>query len=124
MKLYFVYSFQKGEDMLNQIVLVGRIAKGPELKETEKGKKLAYMLLAIPRSFKNVDGEYETDFLNCSLWEGVAKNVCEYCKTGDLVGVKGRLQSDVIEQEDGSKKYYTNIVAEKVTFLSNKKADE
>ena len=72
--------------MLNQVVLVGRIAKGPELKETEKGKKVASILLAVPRSFKNIDGEYETDFLNCSLWDGVATNVCEYCKTGDLVG--------------------------------------
>lgn len=110
--------------MLNQVVLVGRIAKGPELKETEKGKKVATILLAVPRSFKNVDGEYETDFLNCSLWDGVATNVCEYCKTGDLVGVKGRMQSDMVEQEDGNKKYYINVIAEKVTFLSSKKADD
>lgn len=72
--------------MLNQIVLVGRIARGPELKETDNGKKVVNITLAVPRSFKNVDGEYETDFLNCSLWDGVASNVNEYCNTGDLVG--------------------------------------
>ena len=85
--------------MLHQIVLVGRIAKDPEIKETEKGKKVANILLAVPRSFKDVDGEYETDFLNCSLWDGVATNVTEYCKSGDLVGVKGRVSSNTYEKD-------------------------
>lgn len=109
--------------MLNQIVLVGRIAKGPEMKETENGKKVANILLAVPRSFKNVDGEYETDFLNCSLWDGVASNVTEYCKSGDLVGIKGRVASNTYEKE-GKKHYNLDIIAEKVTFLSSKKTDE
>lgn len=109
--------------MLNQIVLVGRIAKGPDFVENEKGKKVANMTLAVPRSFKNVEGEYETDFLSCSLWNGIADNVSEYCKVGDLVGVKGRMSSNVYEKE-GQKHYKMDIIAEKVTFLSSKKADE
>ena len=71
--------------------------------------------------FKNINGEYETDFVDCVLWDSVAKSTAEYCHKGDIVGVKGRIQSDVKELEDGTKKYYTNIIAERVTFLSSNK---
>lgn len=104
--------------MLNQVVLVGRIVRTPELRVTETGKKTATVTLAVPRSYKNMDGEYETDFLDCTLWTNVAENTTEYCQTGDMVGVKGRIQSRVILNEDGSKKKKTEIVAEKVTFLA------
>ena len=111
--------------MLNQVVLVGRIVKTPELRVTENGKKTATVTLAVPRNYKNNEGEYDTDFLDCTMWTNVAENTSEYCQTGDMVGVKGRLQTRVIETEDGTKKKKTEIVAEKVTFLatapSNKK---
>lgn len=104
--------------MLNQVVLVGRIVKTPELKITETGKKTSRMTLAVPRNYKNMDGEYDTDFLDCTLWTNVAENTSEYCQTGDMVGVKGRLQTRVIQSEDGTKKKRTEIVAERVTFLA------
>lgn len=109
--------------MLNQAVLVGRIVQEPELNKTDKGN-LTHITLAVPRSFKNVNGEYETDFINCTLWQAVAENTVEYCKKGDLVGVKGRIQSNNYEDKDGNKKYTVEVIAEKVTFLSSKKADE
>ena len=109
--------------MLNQVVLVGRLVKDPELVETDNNKKRSYITLAIPRSFKNMDGEYETDFVNCILWDVVAKNAVEYCHKGDIVGVKGRIQSSVVEKED-DKKYYIDVIAEKITFLSSKKKEE
>lgn len=105
--------------MLNQIVIVGRLVKDPELKETDKGKKVTNITLAVPRSYKNVNGEYDTDFIDCVLWTGVAENTAEYCKKGDLLGVKGRVQSRTYEKEE-EKKYVTEVVAEKVTFLTNK----
>ena len=111
--------------MLNQVVLVGRIVKNPELRVTETGKKVTTVTLAVPRSYKNSSGEYDTDFLDCTLWTNVAENTVEYCQTGDMVGVKGRIQSRVFEDDDGNKSKRTEIVAEKVTFLSsvNKKTD-
>ena len=109
--------------MLNQVVLVGRLVKDPELVETESNKKMTRITIAIPRSFKNMDGEYETDFVNCILWDAVAKNTVEYCKKGDIVGIKGRIQSSVVEK-DNEKKYYFDVIAERVTFLSNKKTDD
>ncbi len=104
--------------MLNQVVLVGRIVKTPELRTTETGKKTATVTLAVPRNYKNMNGEYETDFLDCTLWTNVAENTTEYCQSGDMVGVKGRIQTRVITSDDGSKKKKTEIVAEKVTFLA------
>ena len=104
--------------MLNQVVLVGRLVKTPELRVTGNGKKTATVTLAVPRNFKNPDGEYETDFLDCILWTNVAENTTEYCQTGDMLGVKGRIQTRVIQNEDGTKKKKTEIVAEKVTFLA------
>ena len=65
-------------------------------------------------------GEYETDFITCELWNGVAINTAEYCKQGDILGVKGRIKTDSYENESGEKVYKTSIVAEKVTFLSSK----
>lgn len=114
----------KGENvMLNQIVIVGRLVKDPELKETETGKKVTNITLAVPRSYKNVNGEYETDFIDCTLWTGVAENTSEYCKKGDLLGVKGRVQTRMYETDE-KKNYVTEVVAEKVTFLTSKKTDE
>lgn len=112
--------------MLNQIVLVGRLVKTPELRITENGKKTSTITLAVPRNYKNINGEYETDFLDCTLWTNVAENTSEYCQTGDMIGVKGRVQSRIITQDDGTKKKKTEIVAEKVTFLAQapKKKEE
>lgn len=110
--------------MLNQVVLVGRLTKDVEVIESENGKKYAQLNLAIPRSFKNADGVYDTDFINTIAFESIAQNTSEYCKKGDIVGVKGRLQSDSFEKEDGEKIYKLDIVAEKVTFLSSKSRDE
>lgn len=110
--------------MLNQIVLVGRLVKDPVLRETEQGKKRSFITLAIPRSFKNAEGSYDTDFIDCILWDGIAKNTAEYCKKGDVIGVKGRLQSRKYEM-DNTTKFVIEVIAEKVTFLtSHKEADE
>lgn len=105
--------------MLNQIVLVGRIVQDLEIKELENGNKVCNITLAVTRSYKNADGIYETDFIPCILWNGIANNVIEYCKKGDLVGIKGRLQT---RQDDD--KNIIEIIAEKVTFLSSKKENE
>lgn len=109
--------------MLNQVVLVGRLVRDPELVDTENNKKMSRITIAIPRSFKNMDGEYESDFINCLLWDVVAKPTVEYCKKGDIVGIKGRIQSRTVEL-DNEKKYYVDVIAERVTFLSSKNSND
>ncbi len=110
--------------MLNQTILVGRLVRDPELRETETGRKVTNITLAVPRSYKNINGEYDTDFISCILWRGVAESTVEYCKQGDLIGVKGRIQSRNIEIDEEIKKQVTEVVADKVTFLSSKRQEE
>ena len=102
--------------MLNNTVIVGRLVKDPELRETENGKKVTSVILAVPRTFKNINGEYDTDFIPCVLWKGIAENTAEYCKKGDLIGIKGRIQTRDVELEDETHKKYVEVIAEKVTF--------
>ena len=105
--------------MLNQIVLVGRLTRDIVVNKSDNGVKVATISLAIPRSFKNSDGTYDTDFIECTAFDSIAENTCEYCGKGDIVGIKGRVQSRVIENED-KKETVMQIICEKVTFLSSK----
>ena len=111
--------------MINQVTLVGRLTRTPELFLTENGKKGSFITLAVGRPYKNHDGQYDADFLDCTLWTGVAENTAEYCQKGDIVGIRGRIQSRIIDNEDGTKVKKMEIVADKVTFLSSpKKKDD
>lgn len=109
--------------MLNQIVLVGRLTRDIIVNKSESGIKVATISLAIPRSFKNSEGNYDTDFVDCVAFDNIAENTKDYCSKGDIVGVKGRVQSRVIEK-DNKKEYSTEIIAEKVTFLSSHTKEE
>lgn len=95
--------------MLNQFVCVGRLNNTKEINEGD-----VLITLIIPRSYKNEDGIYESDEIEVLLKGQIAKNTLEYCKKGDIIGVKGRLQ--VID----NKQY---IIAEKISFLSSSKSE-
>ena len=102
--------------MLNQIILVGRLTRDITVNKAENGVKVATIPIAVPRSFKNVEGVYDTDI--------IAENTSEYCSKGDIVGIKGRIQTKVIELEDGKKENKLEIICEKITFLSSKPKEE
>ena len=102
--------------MLNQLTLVGRLVRNPEVTTTND-TKYSHITIAVPRSYKNINGEYETDYINCTLWRGIAESTAEYCKKGDLIAIRGRLQSSVYEK-DGKNVYTTDVIVEKITFLT------
>lgn len=106
--------------MLNNVVLVGRLTKDPEIIVTENGSKRSFIVVAVPRSFKNQDGKYDSDFIKCVLWNIIAEHTCEYCKKGDIVGIKGRIQTNTYLKED-TMVYDSEVVAERITFLSDNK---
>ena len=110
--------------MINEVVLVGRLTKDLEVVETENSKKRALITLAVPRKFKNVDGIYETDFIRVVLWNNAALNTKEYCKSGDILGIKGRIQISTYKDSDENTRYSTEIIAESITFLSSKHTDK
>ena len=101
--------------MLNQIILVGRLTRDITVHKSDKGSKVATISLAIPRSFKNSEGVYDTDFIDCVAFDNIADNTSEYCSKGDIVGVKGRDQSRIVEK-DNKKGYVMDIICEKITF--------
>lgn len=109
--------------MLNQTVIVGRLVDNPKVEKTDNGKKVMNMTIAVPRTYKNEKGEYDTDFIDCVLWNGIAENTAEYCKKGDLIGIKGKVETDLYEK-DGQKHKSTKLVAERVTFLSSVRSSE
>lgn len=98
--------------MNNTTMLIGRINN--EIEKYEDEDRTTYrIVLNICRNYKNEDGIYENDYIPVELTDNIGNNVFEYCKQGDLVGIKGRLSckdSNLIQ-----------IIAEKVTFLSSNK---
>ena len=109
--------------MVNQVLLVGRLTKDPEVVSMDKGKKVSHIVVAVPRNFKNTDGVYDTDFIRCTLWNAIAASTSEYCHKGDIVGVRGRIQVSSYTDEDNNTKYVTDVIADKITFLSSKSSE-
>lgn len=117
----------KGEYyMLNQLILIGRLTFDPEVKNLPDGRKVSEIVLAVQRSYKNIDGQYETDFIKVSLWEGLATAVENYCTKGVMVAVKARLQSYKFEIDHEKKINMLEVIGERVTFLSssNKQSED
>lgn len=108
--------------MHNLVYLIGRLTEDPSTKSYGDDKSMLTINLAVQRSFKNENGIYETDFIRCVLWNAIANRTCEYCKKGDLVGVKGRLQTRTYE-ENKETKYITEVIVDKVSFLASKNID-
>ena len=107
--------------MINNIMLIGRIANNPKLIE-ENGHKCSYITLANNREFKNSEGIYETDFIDIKVFYPMCDSLVEYCHKGDLIGVKGRLETSVYEKGNGEKFKITFVFATKITFLSSSKS--
>ena len=110
--------------MYNQVFLIGRTTEKPTLNKLESGQTVGHLTLAVNRPYKNQDGNYDTDFITCTLWNGIATNANAYCNKGSLIAVKGiviqKEENVVIKKDDEilSKKIKTyDIVAENVVFL-------
>ena len=109
--------------MINNVVLVGRLTKKPELKFTTTGTKYTQFSVAVQKKFKNQNGEYESDFINCLMWSTAAENFINFTNKGSLVGIEGRIQTRSYEK-DGVKKYIQEVVAENFSLLESKKVTE
>lgn len=109
--------------MINNIVLVGRLAKDPDLKYTGNGTAVATFTLAVNRNFTNQSGEREADFINCVIWRKPAETLANYAKKGVLIGVTGRIQTRSYDNQQGQKVYVTEVIADNFQLLESKKAD-
>ncbi|WP_078543479.1 single-stranded DNA-binding protein [Litchfieldia alkalitelluris] len=105
--------------MINQVILVGRLTRDPEIRYTADGQAVANVTLAVNRNYKSQAGEIEADFVNCTLWRKTAENTANYCKKGSIIGVSGRIQTRSYEN-DGRRVYITEVLAESVKFMGGK----
>ncbi len=101
---------------MNNISLIGRLTKDPELRKTADGTAVCSFSLAVRRGFKNANGEYDADFINCSAWRNTAEFVSKYFKKGQQVGICGQIRTSKWD-DNGTTRYSTNVVAEKVDFV-------
>lgn len=103
--------------MLNSVVLIGRLTRDPEARYLTSGVAVTNFSLAVDRSFKNRDGEKETDFFDCVAWRKLAETVAQHIRKGRLVAVQGRLQQDRWKNNEGQNRSKVQVVADEVRFL-------
>ncbi len=106
--------------MLNNLILVGRLADNPKAHLFEDGVKVANFTLAVERPFQNQEtGNYDVDFIPVAVWRGFADAVVQYCKKGSTVGIKGRI---AVKQNEinGIKINQVEVIAERVSFINLK----
>jgi single stranded DNA-binding protein (ssb) len=108
--------------MINNVVLVGRITRDPELRYTPQNQAVTTFSLAVNRQFKNANGEREADFINCVIWRQQAENFANWAKRGSLIGVTGRIQSRNYENQQGQRVYVTEVVADSFQLLESRQA--
>jgi len=109
--------------MLNKVILIGRLTREVELIYTQQGTAVAKFTLAVDRDRKNAQGERETDFINCVVWQKQAENCANYIGKGSLIALDGRIQVRSYEAKDGGKRWVTEVIAERVQFLDSKGKD-
>lgn len=107
--------------MINNTTLVGRLTKDSDLRYTSDGTATATFSLAVNRPFKNAQGEYEADFIQCVIWRKSAENFANFTRKGSLVGITGRIQTRNYENKEGQRVYVTEVVAENFALLESKK---
>lgn len=110
--------------MINNVVLVGRLTRDPELKFTPNGAAVATFTLAVNRNFTNQSGQREADFINCVIWRKPAETLANYAKKGTLLGVTGRIQTRSYDNPQGQRVYVTEVVAETFQLMESKDVSE
>ena len=106
--------------MINNVTLVGRLTRDPELKYTPSNIAITTFNLAVNRNFKGENGEREADFINCMIWRKQAELLAEWCKKGNLVGITGRIQTRSYDNQQGQRVYVTEVVAETFQLLEKR----
>ena len=105
---------------MNKVFLIGRLTRDPELRYTGSNIAVATFSIAVNRNFANAQGEREADFFNIVVWRKQAENVKNYLTQGSQVAIEGRIQTRSYDDQNGQKRYVTEIVADNVEFLGSK----
>lgn len=109
---------------MNKVILVGRLCRDPDLKNTTTGRAVATFTLAVDRRFKNKDGQKEADFVPIVVWGKQAEFAGHYLSKGSQIGVSGRLQVRSYDAQDGQRRYVTEVVADEINFISTMRKED
>lgn len=109
---------------MNRVMVVGNLARDPELSTTPSGVNVCRFTIAVQRRFTNAEGQREADFLPVIAWRGLADNCHKYLRKGSKAGVVGSIQTRSYDANDGTKRYVTEIIADEVEFLSTRNSEE
>lgn len=105
---------------MNKVEILGRLTKEPEERYTQNNTLVVTFTLAVNRRFAK-ENEQQADFINCVAWSKTAEFVSKYFKKGQQIALVGRIQTRNWEDDNGQKRYATEVVAEEVYFADSKK---
>lgn len=105
--------------MINNVILVGRLTKNPEIRMTQNGTKVCSFTLAVNRKVQ-VQGQPDADFISCVAWSKTAELMEQWLHKGSLIGVEGRIQTRSYDNQQGQRVYITEVLVGSVTFLELK----
>lgn len=107
---------------MNKVVIIGRFTRDPEIKYTtgENATATARFSLAVNRRFKNKEGNYDADFINCVAFGKTAEFIEKYFTKGMAIGITGRIQTGSYTNKEGQKVYTTDVVVEETEFVESK----
>ena len=105
---------------MNKVILIGRLARDPEMRTTPSGVATTSFTIAVQRNYANAQGDREADFISCVAWRKQAENIAKYCSKGSQVAVEGRIQTRNYDAQDGTKSYVTEVIADNVSFLGGR----
>ena len=108
--------------MINNVILVGRLTKDIEIRQTTSGSKTTSFALAVNRTSKK-EGQPDADFINCVAWNKTAELMAQYLRKGSLIGIEGRIQTRSYDNQQGQKVYVTEVLVNMIQFLGSRNAN-
>ena len=104
---------------MNKVILLGRLTKGPEMRDTTTGKAICSITVAVNRRYSK-DAEQKADFIPCQAWEKLAEIIGNNLVKGSQLLLEGRLQIRSYDGQDGKKRYVTEVIISDVEFVGKK----
>lgn len=108
---------------MNKVILIGRLTKDPELRKTPTDVSVVQFTIAVNRAFQQQNGERQADFINCVAWRNQAENLAKYMKKGGQIAVDGSIQTRNYDDQNGVRRFVTEVICNQITFLESRKND-
>ena len=112
---------------MNKVILMGRLTRDPDVKQTQSGRLVARFTLAVDRNISKAnrrEDQHTADFIGCEAWEKTADFAEKFLAKGKRVLLEGRIQTGSYEAQDGTKRYTTDVIAERIEFADSRRQDD